>query len=397
MASGGGAAELYVRLTEFLLGSGEMSPRRASDFSVRVKLLLAQRVGYACSFPNCSRPTIGPAISDSQGVITVGRACHIEAASRNGPRFNVRMTPSQRSGIENGIWCCNIHADIIDRDRGAFSVATLHEWKRIAELNAFDRIDSSHAAILRPSTLVQLSDNIVFEAVWRTMDVESSTMTFALLQFVYGDISRLTRFLESYPRIPEAQRYVVVESSGYGRQLVQAPTVDTVGEVTVVGFCTMDRTEYENPNRMVDARLVFTDAGTDLDLRTNNGWITGKDAVIQAVQMLLGSNRGQWALDPSFGSYLFRYYKDHHSNHELLQRLIKLDVSRMTSVPDPDSLSHTGSSIPVSTIKWVEGVRIVGHSDNLLQIELRLYFSDDTYFSGTVSVPASIEQHPRST
>jgi len=301
------------------------------------------------------------------------------------------MNRQQRGSIENGIWCCNVHADIIDRDLSTFSVATLHEWKRLAELNAYEQIDSSHTVIERPHTLVQLSDAIIFEAVWHSMNVESNTMGFEVLDFVYGDIGKVTKFIEGYHNLKDTRKYVVVESSGYGRQLGQIPVIDDVEGQKQITLVVQDRTEYSNPNNVADARLVFTDQGTDIDLTTNDGWTIGKDAVIQSVQLLLGSNRGQWALDPDFGSYVFKYYKDHHTDHELLQRLIKLEISRMTSVPDATSLLSPEPSIPISTIKWVESVKISGHSTNLLEIDLRLYFADNTYFSGRISVPASIE------
>jgi hypothetical protein len=137
--------------------------------------------------------------------------------------------------------------------------------------------------------------------------------------------------------------------------------------------------------------LVFTDEGTDIDIQNNDGWISGKEASIQTIQLLLGTNRGQWALDTNLGSYLFKYYKDHHKDHRLLERLIKLEISRITSIPESEMISDEGPSIPISTIKWVESVIIKGHSKNLLEIDLKLYFSDNEYYERTISVPAAID------
>jgi hypothetical protein len=222
------------------------------------------------------------------------------------------------------------------------------------------------------------------------MSVEADLVAFEILDFVYGDVAKLEAFIRNYGTFKDTQKYVVVESSGYGRQLKEAPILEDIGSRKIVTIMVQGRTEYGDPNKAADARLVFTDNGMDLDLKTDDGWITGKRAVIQSVQMLLGSNRGQWGVDPDFGSYLYIYYRDHHANHELLQRLIKIEISRMISVPDGISLVSAKPSIPVSTIKWVEGVTIRGHSMNLLEIDLRLYFSDDTYFSERIHVPATI-------
>jgi hypothetical protein len=74
------------------------------DFSVATKELLAKRVGYRCSNPECRQPTIGPQ-EDPAGTINVGVAAHITAASPNGPRYDTSLTSEQRCSAQNGIWC----------------------------------------------------------------------------------------------------------------------------------------------------------------------------------------------------------------------------------------------------------------------------------------------------
>lgn len=369
-----------------------MNSRRGNDFSSSTKLKLAQRAGYRCSFPNCSKSTVGPVLSNTDGVHIVGRACHIEAAASGGPRYNRDMNPEQRRSIDNGIWCCNIHADMIDRDFNTFSVATLHEWKKIAELSAYELIDSSQHLVQRPNTLVQLSDKIVFRGIWHGMNIESRMIAFEIENFIYGDCAKMDAFVQNYPNIKSTQKYVVVESSGYGRLLANVPVIAELAGRKIVTFTLLNRTEYSSPNSAADTRLVFTERGTDVDPITEDGWIKGKDAVIQSIQLLLGSNRGQWALDPDFGSYLFFYYRDHHRNHELLQRLIKLEISRMTSVPEGSGIFGSNDpAVPISSVMRVEGATIVGHSRNLLEIDLRLYFADNTYYANRIAVPASLD------
>jgi hypothetical protein len=371
--------------------------RDDSEFPAATRLRLSQRVGHRCSVPNCSRPTVGPVVSNVDGVHVVGRACHIEAASPMGPRYNRDMTPEQRRSIQNGIWCCNTHADIIDHDLDTFSVSTLREWKRLAELAAYERIDSSQTSVERPATLVQLSDRIVVRAVWHGMNMEKNVFEFEILDFVYGGLAALESLIGHYHEIREDQKYIVIESSGYGRLLHHAPSLQTIAGKKILSATVLNRTALANPDQAADARLLFTDSDADLDFSTEGGWIKGKAAVIQAIQLLLGSNRGQWALDPYFGSYLFRYYKDHHRDHDLLQKLIKVEISRITSIPEGGGLAGKEMVIPINAIKWVEAVTIHGHSKGLLEIDLRLYFSDDTYYSNRLSVPASIEEEPKST
>ncbi len=89
---------------------------------------LAKRAAYRCSGPTCRRPTSGPDESNS-GVINIGVAAHIAAASLGGPRFDWRMSTAQRKSIENGIWLCQSCAKLVDSDTSQFTVAVLAQWK----------------------------------------------------------------------------------------------------------------------------------------------------------------------------------------------------------------------------------------------------------------------------
>ena len=53
------------------------------DFSAKTKEILAKRVTYKCSNPECKKPTIGPN-SDPNKTVLIGVAAHITAASVGG-------------------------------------------------------------------------------------------------------------------------------------------------------------------------------------------------------------------------------------------------------------------------------------------------------------------------
>jgi hypothetical protein len=102
------------------------------DFAQKVKETLAHRVGMKCSAPDCRQPTSGPHSSPDRAV-NYGKASHITAAAVGGPRYDANFTPEQRRSVDNGIWLCGLHADMVDKDEPRFSVEQLHEWKRQAE------------------------------------------------------------------------------------------------------------------------------------------------------------------------------------------------------------------------------------------------------------------------
>lgn len=88
--------------------------------------------GNVCSYPGCQVHTHG-AKADGIGSYTVGIACHIKAASPEGPRYDPSQTKDERRHINNGIWMCANHARMIDADDSPYTVETLREWKRAAE------------------------------------------------------------------------------------------------------------------------------------------------------------------------------------------------------------------------------------------------------------------------
>lgn len=115
------------------------------DFSLSTKELLARRVAYRCSNPQCRHVTSGPQM-DSGKAVNIGVAAHITAASTSGPRFNPTMTPEERQGPENGIWLCQSCAKLVDNDPIRYTVDVLHLWKKLAEAAATHELESRSGA-----------------------------------------------------------------------------------------------------------------------------------------------------------------------------------------------------------------------------------------------------------
>lgn len=105
------------------------------NFSRPVIERLAKRVGMKCSRPDCRCPTAGPDGND--GVVNLGVAAHISAASPGGPRYDETLTSDQRSSVSNGIWLCQTCAKLIDDDELTYTPSLLHRWKEDAEHMAF--------------------------------------------------------------------------------------------------------------------------------------------------------------------------------------------------------------------------------------------------------------------
>ncbi len=62
----------------------------------------------------------------------IGKAAHICAAAsgRGSRRYDASMTPEERASIDNAIWVCADHADLIDRDEVTYTAEVLRAMKR---------------------------------------------------------------------------------------------------------------------------------------------------------------------------------------------------------------------------------------------------------------------------
>jgi WD40 repeat protein len=96
-------------------------------------------------------PNSIPFVDD--GSVNIGIAAHITAASEGGPRYDPALTAEQRSGFDNGIWCCRNCAGLVDSDSSGYSVETLRAWKQEAEARAAQAIA---AALATGSRVVEL-------------------------------------------------------------------------------------------------------------------------------------------------------------------------------------------------------------------------------------------------
>jgi hypothetical protein len=110
------------------------------DFDDKTKEMLARRVGYRCSNPNCRKLTSGPQ-TDPAKAVNIGVAAHITAASPGGPRYASKLSPGERKSIDNGIWLCQNCAKLVDNDEQRYSVDLLIDWKRLSEQAALLEVE----------------------------------------------------------------------------------------------------------------------------------------------------------------------------------------------------------------------------------------------------------------
>lgn len=105
--------------------------KRDADFSQKTKMTIAYRCRHKCSNPSCRYSTMKE--NNAGELYSIGRACHIEAASKGGARYNSSSTIEERKDVSNAIWLCPNCADMIDKDVETYPTELLKEWKKAAE------------------------------------------------------------------------------------------------------------------------------------------------------------------------------------------------------------------------------------------------------------------------
>jgi len=155
------------------------------EFTPATKRLLAARVGYLCSHPQCRHPTLGPAPS-GVGTINVGEAAHITAAASGGPRWDPSLSSEERKAEANGIWMCGVHAKEVDSDEKAFPIETLRKWKAEAIKLAFEGITTGRIAL--PEGFLAIDVAAIERLGLADSDVEQLTarMTLAAREDING-------------------------------------------------------------------------------------------------------------------------------------------------------------------------------------------------------------------
>jgi hypothetical protein len=157
------------------------------EFSPKTKRAVAARAGWRCSFTGCSKLTVGPSEEASDAVTNIGKAAHIcgAAPGQGSRRYVASMTPEERAGIDNAIWLCADHADLIDRDEVTYSIENLHAMKHEHETACAQAVCSGSNPDLGAG-LLGIGPDVV--CTGDISNITTATWTVRLRHFVVGDV-----------------------------------------------------------------------------------------------------------------------------------------------------------------------------------------------------------------
>jgi NACHT C-terminal Alpha/Beta 2 len=168
------------------------------EFTLKTKELIAGRADYKCSKPDCNISTRGAA-SDIDKMINIGVAAHITAASPNGPRYDPELTADERKSTSNGIWLCQTHANLIDKDENFFTVELLLSWKDTIEKKSFQRVSQYNTTEDQEIILSSEIDENLVKLFELTDSDDLQSVTSRLVELSKLDLSTFKR-LSSWPK-----------------------------------------------------------------------------------------------------------------------------------------------------------------------------------------------------
>jgi tetratricopeptide (TPR) repeat protein len=355
-----------------LAGDKPRRTRNRDDFLPRTKRAVETRANGRCSFRGCGRPTAGPSAESPEAVNRIGKAAHIHAAAP-GPgarRYLASMSREERIHIDNAIWLCATHADMIDRDDVTFTADDLRAMKREREANCAKELELQSAYFVGESIpdLIAIGPNIVFRG--EVLGFEDAMWSFHLRNFVDGDDYTLVAFIERFEQTVAIDRYVLVNDLGNGWMLKAAPSMTKEKN----GDCIVRCPVLPSADRIRAADLPRTWAlSDDHEVKTQGGnWaaVSGFGALPQQVKTCLSHQKGESPLYQDFGTRFAEYYRL-FSDSPWLVRLLKLEVIRQAAIPHFDTINNRQHT-PLECVERVYGIEVLGKAPTKNWLPIRI-------------------------
>ncbi len=306
------------------------------EFSPKTKHAVAARAGWHCSLRGCGKSTVGPSEEAPDAVTMIGKAAHISAAA-SGPgarRYRV-MSPEERKHIDNAIWMCADHADLIDKDEVTYTIDDLKQMKREHEATQAVLVRTGAARDFGAGLLAIGPDVVCMGDV---ENISATSWALRVRHFVIGDVHRLASFIEEFAKRDEQDRYILSNEYGDGRVLCAPPTLHKKDGVYTL-FCPIDAKFPRVDVQKLGSAFAMHPDTNDMyvDGKGNLARVSGVDYLPQKIRSCLSVQRGEDVFNPDFGMRFFEYFEEFKGS-PLLVQLMTLDLIRMSSIPFTDTI-----------------------------------------------------------
>lgn len=313
--------------------------RNRDDFNKRTRNDLALRASYLCSLCKCS--TVGPSDEGKNAVTMTGVAAHICAAApgTGSRRYDLNMSPEERSHIDNGIWLCVSCSVLIDRDEKRFTVEKLHQIK-------YEHECSRRIGILEDcdeNNIVAIGPDII--ALGHIIRSAPEGLRIRLSHFVSGSVRDLWALQQNFSRWSPERRYVLCNELGFGGLLNQPPVIERVNSSYEIQLA-------------LQKQVIRQDARAGISTMCPNTLkrISGIEAFIQIFENILGTAQGTWFTNLSLGSDMSDLYWRYRGS-PWFKSLAIMEMIRMSSIPRLNKSQQTPTT-PFLIVNRVNNVEI---------------------------------------
>ena len=300
----------------------------------------------------------------------IGRAAHIcgAAPGRGSRRYDASMTTEERAGIDNAIWLCADHADLIDRDEVTYSVDSLRAMKREHEASCERGVRIGKSYDLGHGLLAIGPDVVCSGDI---QNITAASWTLHLKHFVVGDVHDLVSFIDGFSKAESDDNYVLSNELGDGRVLSEAPRLSKQND----GYSLVCPVAPSFPRG--DAR----DLGSSFALHPEtNDWysdgkghlarLSGLEYLPQKVQSLLSMQRGESVFNPFFGMRFFEYFETFKGS-PWLALLLTLDVVRQAAIPYRDNTLNRECT-PLQCVARVHRIELLSETAKNNRLPVRV-------------------------
>lgn len=342
------------------------------DFSEPTKRAVAARAGWHCSFRGCQKLTVGPSEEAPDATTMIGKAAHISAAAP-GPgarRYLSTTTPEQRKHIDNAIWLCADHADLIDKDEVTYTIDLLKEMRREHE--------AKQAMLLKTGTTNDLGTGLwgIGPKIVCLGDIENiseTSWTLRLKNYVRGDTHQLASYIGGFAKTSEHDRYVLSNEFGDGRVLTAAPILTKRDGIYTL-HCPIEHVFPRVDVHSIGSSFAMHPKTNDMyiDEKGSIARVSGIDYLPQKIRSCLSMQRNESVFNPEYGMRFFEYFEEFKGS-PWLNSLMKLDLIRMAAIPYKDKVlqrQHT----PLLCVSRVRDFELLSEviTDNHLPVRLDL-------------------------
>ncbi|MFH1728426.1 MAG: toll/interleukin-1 receptor domain-containing protein [Pseudomonadota bacterium] len=181
-------------------------------------------------------------------------------------------------------------------------------------------------------------------------------------KFYKGSIADIGRFSENINEISKHNCYIILNSEGAGR-LLKSP---------IQWYEKNDKYYINISVEKEFQRQNVISIGVDLDITNILKMINGLDRIPQMLQMSLGVKRGEALFSEDRGSDISDYFA-RWGMSKMFEALIKLEISRLASIPYEDNVSKKQYT-PLRCVNRVIDVKLISDEpiDNKIIAEIEL-------------------------